>query len=231
MIDWLSAQLWKRWLRKRDCKFGSIGHLGRESVLILEKGVSIGSIEAGFKSLEIGAMTYVRSGSELMNVSCIGRFCSVGNAVVIGQEKAVHPLDWVSSHPFQYTDTAWCYQFECAPTEIGHDVWIGREAMIMEGVRIGTGAVVAARSVVTRDVPPYAIVAGIPARIVKYRHSPILIESLLASAWWECPVELLRKLPLHEPEQFLAALQVVQPDSVSRYTRIEVRRMGCREIK
>lgn len=230
MINSLRAHLCKRWLRRRSVKLSvSLHALPKHAVLTLEEGASISDVVAGFSSLHVGAMSYVRSASELMNVRRIGRFCSIGNGVVIGQERAGHPLEWVSSHPFQYTGTTLSYSSECEPAEIGHDVWIGREAMIMEGVRVGTGAVIAARSLVTRDVPPYAVVAGMPARIIRYRHAPDVIEGLLSSAWWELPVKLLQQFPLNTPELFLAALEKHTEREAATYTQVEVSRRGYRE--
>ena len=80
---------------------------------------------------------------------------------------------------------------------VGNDVWIGYEAVVMAGVTIGDGAIVASRAVVTRDVPPYAIVGGVPAKVIKYRFDPATVESLLAIKWWEWPAETIRRaLPL-----------------------------------
>jgi carbonic anhydrase/acetyltransferase-like protein (isoleucine patch superfamily) len=80
---------------------------------------------------------------------------------------------------------------------IGHDVWVGVDALILSGVTIGNGAVIAARSVVTKDVPPYAIVAGSPARVVKYRFDEDTIAVLLAIAWWDWPqAKIEEALPL-----------------------------------
>lgn len=76
---------------------------------------------------------------------------------------------------------------------IGSDVWIGTEALILSEVTIGHGAVVAARAVVTRDIPPYALAGGVPARVIRYRHSPEHIRRLLALAWWEWPEEQIRE--------------------------------------
>ncbi len=71
--------------------------------------------------------------------------------------------------------------------------------MVMEGVKVGTGAIIATRAVVTRDVPPYAIVAGTPAQVIRYRHPPEIIEGLLASRWWELDSAFLTGLPLDRP--------------------------------
>ena len=76
---------------------------------------------------------------------------------------------------------------------IGNDVWIGYEAVVMAGVHIGDGAVVAARAVVTRDVPPYAIVGGVPARIIRMRFDERTIARLLETAWWDWPADRIRR--------------------------------------
>lgn len=231
MFKALKAALCRRWLRKHGVKFAADVHaLPSKSLLVLEEGASIGEVVSSFAQLHVGALSYVRSASELLNVTQIGRFCSIGNAVVIGQERAGHPLNWVSSHPFQYTGTSLQYAALGKPAEIGHDVWIGREAMILEGVIVGTGAVIAARSVVTRDVPPYAVVAGTPARVLRYRHPPHVIESLLASAWWELPVGILQGLPLNEPESFLNAIAVLQGRRQVSYRQVEISRRGWRQL-
>lgn len=223
MIAWLRALACRRGLRRWQIKLSlDPRRLPRQSVLVMEHGVSIGDVLPAFRQLQVGALTYIRSSCELINVKQIGRFCSIGNQVIIGQERAGHPLDWVSSHPFQYTGTALNYEGSGAAACIGHDVWIGREAIIMEGVRIGTGAVVAARAVVTADVPDYAIVAGSPARILRYRHSEALRAALLASAWWELPLEQLQRLPLDRPDAFLKALPLERPSA--KYAAVRLTR-------
>lgn len=226
----LRATLCRRWLRKRGFKLAADIHtLPSKAVLVMEEGVSIGDVLTAFEHLQVGTMSYIRSASELLNVARIGRFCSIGNAVVIGQERAGHPLDGVSSHPFQFTGTALHYAGTGKPVEIGHDVWIGREVMIMEGVKVATGAVIAARSLVTRDVPPYAVVAGTPAQVLRYRHPPEIISALLASAWWDLPVSVLRDLPLNEPGSFIDAVSFLKPGQ-SACRQVEVSRRGCREL-
>jgi len=87
--------------------------------------------------------------------------------------------------------------------------------MIMDGITLGTGAVVGAQSLVNKDVPPYAIVAGTPARIIRYRFEPALIERLLASQWWELPAERLAQLPMEHPEALLAALADQPPAALA----------------
>ena len=132
------------------------------------------------------------SNSDMSHASC-GNYCSIGEGVCLGPSN--HPLDRLTTHPLTYLPVAWPYgdfpirrkPFEGVwePVEIGHDVWIGSGAVVMGGVRIGTGAVIAAHAVVTEDVPPYAIVAGVPARPIRFRFPEDLVAELLDSQWWE----------------------------------------------
>lgn len=119
----------------------------------------------------------------------VGAFCSFasGVKVFLGGE---HRVDWVTSFPFTELWKELAGHFPGHPRSkgdvvIGNDVWIGTEAIIMSGVRIGDGAVIGARAVVTKDVPPYAIVAGNPARLVRFRFERSVIDQLIALAWWQ----------------------------------------------
>ncbi len=122
----------------------------------------------------------------------IGKYCSIAKDVKI-IAGGNHRMDYVSTFPFKiFFNFPGKYdnlQFSKGPITIGNDVWIGYGATIMSGVTIGDGAVVAANSLVTKDVPAYAVVAGNPAKIVKYRFSEKEIEALLAIKWWDWPIE------------------------------------------
>lgn len=130
----------------------------------------------------------------------VGSFCSVaaGVRVFLGGE---HRTDVVSTYPF---DVFWpsaqhlsVHPVNRGDVVIGNDVWIGAEALIRSGVTIGDGAVIGARAVVTRDVEPYSIVAGNPARFVRLRFSPETVSALLAIQWWNWPDERIsRAAPL-----------------------------------
>ncbi|CAL8981742.1 Chloramphenicol acetyltransferase [Rhodoplanes serenus] len=122
----------------------------------------------------------------------IGSFCSIGSgASFIMAGNQGHRIDWVSTFPFFYMAdepafaAATCGFVRAGDTVVGNDVWIGAEAMVMPGVRIGDGAVVASRAVVTRDVAPYTIVGGNPARPIRRRFSDDEIALLLELAWWD----------------------------------------------
>ena len=117
---------------------------------------------------------------------------------------ANHKLSGVSTYPFQIFGNGW-EKVMPEPSElpykgdtvIGHDVWIGYDALIMPGVQIGNGAIVSSRSVVVSDVPPYTVVGGNPARPIKQRFTPEQVETLQTIAWWNWPVEeITRHLPL-----------------------------------
>lgn len=228
MLEFLRNARLKRFLRRHNIKLGG-GSSGfrRGAALLLEEHVAINAAETDFTHLEIGAHSYLRSGSELLNVDRIGRFCSIGNDVILGQPARSHPLDWVSTHPLQF-DALQKKPEAAPPLRIGHDVWIGRGALLMDGIEIGTGAVIAARSLVTRSVPPYAVVAGAPARIIKYRQPPEIISELLNSAWWNLDAAHLRTLPFDNPAEFLRLLP--QTASPAVYNRVKVSRAGARLV-
>ena len=122
----------------------------------------------------------------------IGNYCSIaGGNVIMGI--ANHRHSTISTFPFLELFGWGSPNAHCkGGVSIGHDVWIGMNCLIMGGVSIGTGAVLGAHSVVTRNVPPYAIVAGNPARVVKYRFNESIIMRLLASNWWDKDLEELK---------------------------------------
>nr|WP_320148042.1 CatB-related O-acetyltransferase [uncultured Anaeromusa sp.] len=138
----------------------------------------------------IGDHTFVQKGSMINNAD-VGKFCSIAKGVVVGPGQ--HPLHLISTHPSFYSavqpvgknfsEREYFEPFK--RTMIGNDVWIGQNAVLLDGVIIGNGAVIAAGAVVAKDVPPYAIVGGVPARIIKYRFQEPVIEKLLQMNWWE----------------------------------------------
>ncbi|WP_325093570.1 CatB-related O-acetyltransferase [Leucobacter sp. M11] len=129
----------------------------------------------------------------------IGRFTAIGPGVTFLMPGGNHPMTGVSTFPFTMFGGDWTSRtldaFAAVPqrgdTVIGNDVWIGREASIMPGVTVADGAVIGAHSVVTKDVGPYDIVAGNPARVIRSRFSPAEIDTLLAVRWWDWPVEAI----------------------------------------
>lgn len=139
----------------------------------------------------IGDYTYIGGNCKINNTS-IGKFCSLGEEIKIGL--GMHPLHLRSTFPgFYAKDSSYYgvepeYEYNGAqhlPIEIGNDVWIGTRATILDGVKVGHGAIIAAGAVVTKDVPPYAVVGGVPAKIIKYRFNEQQISELLSSKWWD----------------------------------------------
>ncbi|AIW87962.1 bacterial transferase hexapeptide family protein [Bacillus mycoides] len=146
------------------------------------------------RNVKIGSYSYMGTNCNISNCS-IGRYCSIGPSVKIGLGK--HPVDIVSTSPIFYNPnnilnikiSGASRYIEHEETIIKNDVWIGANSIILDGITIGNGAVVAAGAVVTKDVPEYAIVAGVPARVIKYRFDAETIKKLSSSLWWEKEAE------------------------------------------
>ena len=157
--------------------------------------------------VQMGRYSYMGKNNSVANTS-IGSFCSIASYCAIGG--GAHPLNMVSTSPVFYEGkNGFNKHFSSIPTEInktveiGNDVWIGEAVFINDGVKIGTGAIIGAHSVVTKDVPPYAIVAGAPAKILRYRFDEDTIQRLLDSKWWEWPDGRLTMEDFSSPEKLL----------------------------
>ncbi len=200
-LTYLYSKFFKKILRGR-----SIANSNINKTSVINSGSSI-------VNCNVGKYTYCGYDCEI--VSCeIGNFCSISDHVFIGG--AEHPLDWVSTSPvFQDVDHSGpSFKFarhglpEYKITIIGHDVWIGHGASIKQGVKIGNGAAVAAGAVVTKDVPPYAIVAGVPAKVIRYRFDEDIISGLEQSKWWTFDDNDLVKVSdyIKSPKEFINAI-------------------------
>ena len=196
-------------------------------------------------SLEMGAFSYAVSGFFL---GCrIGRYCSFGEDVQIGRHP--HPMHWVSTSPLFYQsmenvlDQPVPRGHSLVPsqdfpkggppvtakiTRIGHDVWIGHGVFILPGVTIGTGAVIAAMSVVTKDVPPYALVAGSPAQVKRFRFPKVRIARLLASRWWQFAPWDFKGVSMEQFPKFFSHIAALRARGAETYepTRIDLRKLA-----
>jgi phosphonate metabolism protein (transferase hexapeptide repeat family) len=142
----------------------------------------------------IGDYSYVMDHSSVADTT-IGKFCAIAAHCRIGPPD--HPMGRASQHRFTYVpeyfwaggvrDAGFFAARRAARVTIGHDVWIGHGAVVLAGVTVGTGAVIAAGAVVAKDVAPYEIVGGVPARVIRRRFPEAIAESLLEIAWWDWP--------------------------------------------
>jgi virginiamycin A acetyltransferase len=133
----------------------------------------------------------------------IGRFCALAEGVRFIMNSANHRMDGPSTFPFPLMGGSWAEHFDLltdlpnrGDTVVGNDVWFGYQAMVMPGVRVGDGAIIATGSVVVGDVPAYGIVGGNPARLIRRRYDDETVARLLALAWWDWPLEhVTRNIP------------------------------------
>ncbi|MHA6644375.1 CatB-related O-acetyltransferase [Mesorhizobium sp. A623] len=168
------------------------------------------------ENIEIGEFTYYDDpdGPEKFAEKCvlhhypfigdrlvIGRFCAIAEGARFIMNGANHAMSGFSTYPFNIFEHGWEEGFEISTWEkenrgdtiVGSDVWIGMEAIILPGIKIGHGAIIAAKAVVAHDVAPYSIVAGNPAQPVKTRFDDETVQRLLAVAWWDWPVEKISR--------------------------------------
>ena len=167
----------------------------------------------------IGRNTYAQPDLWVQNPneSKIGSFCSLGNRIILGHGD--HPINYISTSPyFYFSGLNWKNEnmpthsefWDAEPINIGNDVWIGDGVFVKNGVNIGDGAIVASRAVVTKDVPPYAIVAGVPAKVIKYRFDENIIKELLELKWWELDDEIIKQIPYENIEDAIDFLKNVK---------------------
>ena len=178
----------------------------RSPIIRLAKRLDGGTLELGFlrrifreyHDIDVGAYSYggCFNATRVAGGTRIGKFCSFASHVYIFATN--HKLGAVTTHPFIYNPSLGIVSEDLREyhhVQIGNDVWMGQNAMIMPRVSfVGDGAVIAAGAAVTKDVPPYAVVAGVPAQVVKYRFSEDVIESLLEIQWWNWEPEKIFSL-------------------------------------
>jgi acetyltransferase-like isoleucine patch superfamily enzyme len=172
----------------------------------------------------IGAFTELGREVEIQ-AATLGRYCEIGPGSLLGATG--HPTSWLSVSAFQYKKTTWGWHPSASEAEvvdpeaggrqsfrsvagdlatIGNDVWLGANVVVLRGVTIGDGAIVAANAVVTKDVPPYTICGGIPAKVLRPRVADDLRDELLALQWWRFSPNQLSGIPYDDPAAAAAQL-------------------------
>jgi len=195
--------------------------------------------------LKVGAFTGV-FGGRLRHIT-IGRYCSIAPGLLCGFDE--HPMDRLTTSMIAYLPNVhgWAQEFNVdingfeksvspfagikAPTSVGNDVWIGANVFLKSGVVIGDGAIIGAGAVVTGDVPPYSIVAGSPARIIRYRFPEQLIAELIQIKWWRFNIFDLPPNLLENPEQAIKyILRAEAEQSINEYNPPVIDVARLREI-
>jgi acetyltransferase-like isoleucine patch superfamily enzyme len=187
--------------------------------LFLDRNARIGPDVTIGRYCSLGETSFIARGK-------FGSFCAIGARVAINPFN--HPTNWLSIHEFQFRSDSyeWVPEYRdmkrlsrtpdmFSPVQFGNDIWLGTNVTVMGGVTVGDGAVVAAGSVLTKAVPPYAVVAGVPATVKRFRFPDNIIARLLHSKWWELELPDLSGLPFRDVERCLDMIEAAKAKKAS----------------
>ncbi len=205
----------------------------------VEAPVQFGGGVFGGVQTYIGAFSYIASGAMIKGIKAIGRFCSIANDFSAGYGNhnihsiSTHPMfegftsEWTEEYSKIFQNSKWIDNNKEASNKIlgnkrnmssiGNDVWIGKDVFLCNGVHIGDGAVIGAKSVVTKDIPDYAIAAGAPAKVIGYRFSFRQIAMLQEIKWWEYGPDILADLDINNIDECLEHIKKRIDEGFSRY--------------
>lgn len=192
-----------------------------DNLSVIDKKAKIYCNAKVFNS-SISAYSYLAGHSSLVYAS-VGKFCSIGHNSIIGLGH--HTLNNLSTSPIfteRINGTGYCWTdkqnvYPYKKVIVGNDVWIGARVMVVGGVTIGNGAVIAAGAVVTKDVPAYAVVGGVPAKIIKYRFPEPVIKKLKEIQWWNLPEDVLKEnISLFQKDDFSVSELVELMESINK---------------
>jgi len=200
----------------------NINYISKEAKIstksIIDYGVRIQDRTEIREQSKIGSFSAINKDSTIHVNTTIGKYCSIGKKAEIGVPN--HPINYLSSSQIcfnaekKYPDYSESFNqvlFEIyEKTTIGNDVWIGSLAGIKTGLTIGDGAIVAMGAIVTKDVPPYAIVAGVPAKIIRYHFDKKTIERLLELQWWDLDYRLFKDITFNDIDRAIEQLEAIK---------------------
>jgi acetyltransferase-like isoleucine patch superfamily enzyme len=193
---------------------------GTEAAFLCGGDVKLNPGARIIKSKLLGPV-YLNRNTQVGPDCTVGAYCSIGARTSINPFN--HPVDWLSIHEFQYHPNSfdWVGEYngirrlERTPdmyehVSIGNDVWMGHNVNVLPGVSVADGAVIAAGAAVTKTVPPYAIVAGVPAKVIRLRFPEKIVERLLRVKWWDLELSELSGLPFRDVERCVGMLEEIR---------------------
>lgn len=203
--------------------FDNLEEYVKKRNIIAGKNVRIHPTTDVQTNVTIGDNSYIQEHAFIRQNTHIGKYCAIAARTWIAPSQ--HPIDWLSINTFQYNypelgfvDPNKKKNFSTnkkIDVVIGNDVWIGLNVIIQPGVNIGDGAIIGSGAVVTRDIPPYAIAVGVPAKIIRYRFNDLIIKELLALKWWNLSIEELENVDFDDIDSAIKQIKLIKANKRS----------------